>query len=273
MPVSKLLVEGKLDAEILGAILQGNPPVVRGGSKQSLPPATRTERHGGVPGVSYLRDRDFDYDPPDDTLQPVVDRMDAGTVLGWRWCRHEIENYLIDPEVVVVATQWERGAYEAALLKAAQRIRYYQIARWAVGTARRSLPPHFELYTKPDTLQDQDFGLPIDISESATVQWANEHVARYYARVGQALAPHAFSTSMTSRADCLTEALFASVTYVLLWCSGKDLLAALAPWLQTQNIPDAGAFRARMRDWIRGHPEDARRCLPEWDSLRQLVRA
>jgi hypothetical protein len=65
--------------------------------------------------------------------------------------------------------------------------------------------------------------------------------------------------------------LFASAANVLRWCSGKDLLAALEPWLQTQNLPDAGSFRAMMRDWIRGHPEEATRCLPEWDRLRQLV--
>ena len=271
MPVSKLLVEGKLDVEILSAI-DGMPPVIRGGSKQSLPPRARTERQAGSsPDVCYLRDRDFDYDPPDDVSQPVVDRTHAGIVLGWRWCRHEIENYLIDPEVVIAATTWDRAGYEAALVDAAQRIRHYQIARWVVGTARRSLPPHYELYTKPDDLQDHDFRLPRDVSESVSVQWANEHVARFYERVGQALASQAISTSIVSRAARLTESLFASAANVLLWCSGKDLLAALEPWLQTQNVPDAGALRAGMRDWIINHPENALRCLPEWDSLRQLV--
>lgn len=271
MPVSKLLVEGKLDVELLSAI-DGMPTVIRGGSKQSLRPRARTERQERkTQDVSYLRDRDFDYDPPDDSSQPVVDRIEGGTVLGWHWCRHEIENYLIDPEVVIAATTWDRAIYEAALIDAARRIRYYQIARWVVGTARRSLPPHYELYTKPDDLQDHDFRLPRDVSESVSVQWANEHVARFYERIGQALASQAISTSIEFRTARLTESLFASVASVLLWCSGKDLLAALGPWLQTQNIPDAGALRVRIQDWMINHPEDVLRCLPEWDSLRQLM--
>lgn len=272
MPVSRLLVEGKLDVEIFAALFGGRPPVDIGGSKQSLAPRARTERQGGNADVCYVRDRDFDYDPPNDAAQPVVDRTHAGRVLGWRWCRHEIENYLIDPEVVVAATNWERATYTAALVDAAQRIRYYQMARWVVGTARRSLPPHFELYTKPDDLQDHDFRLPRDVSEGVSVQWANGHVARFYARVGQALAPQAMSTSSVSCAARIAESLLAATANVLLWCSGKDLLAALEPWLQTQNLPDAGSFRAMMRDWIRGHPEDTLRCLPEWNVLRQLLR-
>lgn len=272
MPVSRLLVEGNLDVEILSAF-DGMPPVDIGGSKESLAPRARDARQRDKADVCYVRDRDFDYDPPDDTSQPVVDRMHAGIVLGWRWCRHEIENYLIDPEVVAAATSWERATYETALIEAAQRIRHYQIARWVVGTARRSLPPHFELSTKPEDLQDHDFWLPHDVSQGVSVQWANEHAARFYARVGQALVPQAISASIVSRTARLTESLFASTANVLLWCSGKDLLAALELWLRTQNLPDAGAFRAMIRDWVRGHPEDALRCLPEWDRLCQLVRA
>jgi hypothetical protein len=94
MPVSRLLVEGKLDIEILAALFGGRPPVDIGGSKQSLAPRVRNERQGGNANVYYLRDRDFDYDPADDLSQPVVDRTHAGIVLGWRWCRHEMENYL-----------------------------------------------------------------------------------------------------------------------------------------------------------------------------------
>ena len=271
MPVNMLLVEGELDVQILNAIFAGRPAVKVGGSKQSLPPRTRTEREREIQ-ASYLRDRDFDYDPPHDPTQPVVDREYKGTVLGWHWCRHEMENYLIDPEVVVVATGWDRAIYETAVIAAAQRIRHYQIARWVVGTARRSLPPHFELYTRLDELQDHELRLPDDLSERITVQWATEHVARFYARVSQAIAAEAIATSLASRTTSLTSSLLTSVVNVLLWCSGKDLLVALEPWLQTHGLPNAGAFRARMRDWIRGHPEDTLRCLPEWGRLRQLVR-
>jgi hypothetical protein len=39
VPIAKLFIEGKLEAEVLNPILQGSPVLQRGGSKNSLPAA------------------------------------------------------------------------------------------------------------------------------------------------------------------------------------------------------------------------------------------
>ncbi len=95
MLVTLLLVEGELDSQLLTPVLSGRPAVeATKGSKNALPPRTRNERNKGVAGVYYLRDRDFDYEPPEDSTLPVIDNVDhRNTIFGWRWCRHEIEIY------------------------------------------------------------------------------------------------------------------------------------------------------------------------------------
>jgi hypothetical protein len=127
VPVSVLLVEGKLDAEVLNPVL-GLLPVrltlERGGSKSSLKPKARDRRQGPT-GIAacYLRDRDFDFDPPPSAALPVVDsHVETGAVLGWRWCRHELESYLLEPRLVEAATGWNVADYSRELLAAAQSL-------------------------------------------------------------------------------------------------------------------------------------------------------
>ncbi len=160
MSVSVLLVEGKLDAEVLSPVLGTLPVRVTleaVGSKSSLKPRARDRRQGPV-GVStcYVRDRDFDFDPPVDSSQPTVDsRQETGGVLGWRWSRHELENYLLEPRLVEAATGWSAADFERELLAAARNLQHYNAARWAVGIARRSLPPFNDLPTRPAELTNE----------------------------------------------------------------------------------------------------------------------
>ena len=273
MPVSRLLVEGSLDAQVLAAILGGDTQVAPGGSKYALAPRTRVERTERGTATCYVRDRDFDYDPPDDSTRPQVDRREEGQILGWRWCRHEIENYLIDPVVVERATDWGRAAYEEALVEAALRIRHYQVARWVVGTVRRSLPPHYDLTTRPDECGNHPFRVPRDVGEASAYKWAQEHVARYHGRVADALGSDAVQAELALRTDALSEARLGSPLGALLWCCGKDLLAALEPWIQGQDTASARAFLNRLRDWAIANPEQAVAALPEWHALLDALRA
>ena len=133
MPIAKLFVEGNLESEVLNPILQGNPVLQRGGSKNSLKPRAYTERRESRVVAGYLRDRDFNYDPPEDLTRPTVNSAINGDVIGWRWCRHEIENYLIDPAIVSEAMAWTVPEVEEAVRHAAMTIRWYQAARWTVG--------------------------------------------------------------------------------------------------------------------------------------------
>lgn len=88
-----------------------------------------TERSENKKRAGYFRDRDFDYEPPADLTKPTVDHVSAGVAVGWRWCRHETENYLIDPQVVAQATKLLPADYEAALKAAAASIHHYEAAR------------------------------------------------------------------------------------------------------------------------------------------------
>ena len=104
MPIAKLFVEGKLDSEVLAPVLGGSPTVQQGGNKHALKPRARIEHCENRIAAGYLRDRDFDFDPPANLSNPTVDYMEGGVPIGWRWCRHEIENYLLEPAIIHAAT-------------------------------------------------------------------------------------------------------------------------------------------------------------------------
>ena len=53
--------------------------------------------------------------PPSDLSKPTVDAEDGNTPIGWRWCRHELENYLIEPLLVSEATGWPISEIDDAI--------------------------------------------------------------------------------------------------------------------------------------------------------------
>jgi hypothetical protein len=273
MPLSRLLVEGHLDAEVLLPLFAGNPVVTGGSPKGSLPPRTRDLRRDTGQLVCYVRDRDFDFLPPADLSQPTVDTTATGAALGWRWCRHEIEDYLIDPGVVHAAFGWDRAAFEAQLVTAARTIRHYQAARWTVGQSRQVLPPAREFPSKPAECAGHDFRLPADMTQVGTTTWVQTQAANFLASVQTALTPAALNTALTAHSTRLTDAFLSNVTNVLLWCSGKDLLTGLLPWLQIAHSLHPSQMRTRIRDWIMLNPDQTLVLLPEWDAFRNLLRA
>ncbi len=275
MPVSLLLVEGKLDMEILTAIFNGHPTVREAGAKYSLAPRTRIAREEngqGTGDICYLRDRDFDYEPPRDTSRPEIDRpYKDGSTLGWHWCRHEIENYLIDPDLVALAKAWNRDEYATALTDAATRIRHYQVARWAIGTVRRQLRPPHQLRTRPEDFGNSPYTLPTDLSAEGTSSWASAQTECFREHVERALSAHAVQIELGNRRRTLSEELLADPGSSLLWCSGKDLLAALEPWLADRNAGSPATFINQVRDWVRENPERAVASFPEWDALARML--
>lgn len=272
MPVSTLLMEGNLDGAVLNPVLAGNPAIETGCSKGSLGPRCLDQRRNGTPNVCYMRDRDYDYEPPPVLAEPIVDRVSAGVTLGWRWCRHEIENYLLDPAVVTAATGWDQVAYSAELVVAGRRLRHYQIARWCLGRVKRTVPPVTQLTGRPVEFGG-DFQVPADLTAAATAQWARDVVAGFRVRVSAVIEPAAFDQILLDREVLLTEVLLSTPEAVLTWCSGKDLFTALGAWLQPTHHLDSGNFRIVMRDWIIAHPEETVALLPEWQRLREIVRA
>jgi hypothetical protein len=273
VPIAKLFVEGKLEVQILTPILLGNPVLQQGGSKHSLKPRAGTERREKENKVDagYLRDRDFDFDPPEDLSKPTVDGTYNGIPFGWRWCRHEIENYLIDPVLVSEAMASSIPDVEEALRQAAAKIRSYEAARWTVGIVRRALPPHYELKTRPDGLNDID--LPPALEPVAVNAWASESIEGHRMPMVATTDPGAVRASLAVFAARFDDAFVADVAKVLLWFSGKDLMAGMADWLITQAVANPGAFRALLRDWIIANPMRAIELLPEWNGMTEVVRA
>lgn len=272
MPLSTLIVEGKLDAEILFAVLQGDPVVERGGSKNALKPQAREKCRGGV-ATGYLRDRDFDHEPPQDRSCAVVDSEHEGKPLGWRWVRHEIENYLIDPLIVEAALGIDQKDWSVILTEVAGRIRWYQIARWTIGEVRRNLPPHHELRTRTEDLGEK-IQLPQDIGEIPCLDWCRNDIAQYRDRIVEQMASATVESLIASRSIRVSAANLGEADNVLIWCSGKDLLAGLpSEVLLSAGTQTPGALRAKLRDWIRSHPEHALECFDEWQDLIRQIRS
>ena len=69
------------------------------------------------------------------------------------------------------------------------------------------------------------------------------------------------------------EAFVTDVAGILLWFSGKDLLAGMADWLISRGIPNPGSFLASLRNWMIANPVKVLQLLPEWNGLIEVVRA
>lgn len=289
MPVTKLFVEGDLDIELLTPILTGSPLLEKGGPKGSLRPQAKREidkdkercnKRGEEPDTSqvaagYLRDRDFDFSPPDDLSKPVIDKDIDGIPFGWRWCRHEIENYLIEPSLISSATTWPIAEVEDAIRNVARKIHYYEAARWTIGSVRRSLPPYHELNTRPDELKKKNFAIPSDLSLPTVNGWASSTIAsyrEYFIEITDEKKVNDTFSDMVARFD---DPFTDNVESVLIWFAGKDILAAMAEWLKTKNsrINHPARFVEILRDWVIANPEETLELLTEWKGLVKVLRA
>lgn len=271
MRVDTLLVEGSLDAEVLGALFAGRPLVeATKTSKDALAPRVRTERQKGKRHTYFLRDRDFDWLPPTQCRQPVPIESN-GEVLGWYWCRHELENYMLEPDVVTACLGESSAGYRKALHEAAKRLRYYEAARWAIGQARSRLPKGYMLTTRPDSISHKEFSLPPDISEAKMHDWAVSSTADYAAQVSEVLGKGVMDAHYSEFVYRLGIEGTASTNAILLWHSGKDLMCGLADWLKGIGMGSPGAFRTALRDGIRSDVERLLDIIPEWKGLVALV--
>lgn len=271
MPLAKLFVEGTLEIQVLTPILQGCPVPQQGGSKNALKPRAFNERLENRVAAGYLRDRDFDFDPPPDLTSPTVDSRDGQTPYGWRWCRHEIENYLLEPKIVSAAMARPVPEVEAALCRSGARIRTYEAGRWTIGRARRALPPHYELRTRPDGLND--IGLPSALDEATVQTWALANVKAHADVITTAIDAVTVTSSFTAFLNQFSESFVADSANVLIWFSGKDLLAGMTEWMNQYGVANPGTLRGLIRDWIIANPVRTLELLPEWSNLLRSLRA
>ncbi len=281
MPVSTLYVEGggqdPIDLSILHALLGGRPLVVPGGSKGSLRPRARNAREENSRVFAcYLRDRDFDADPPIDRSAPVVDchlQGNSGPALGWHWCRHEIESYLIDPRLVAAASTIPEATLAAALQAAAIDLQVYAAARWAIGVARRTMPSSGTLATRPAAFAGHEFRtLKVEYDEHELPEWLRDSLRQYRDLTDTALADSVLRGLLKDHIDRLAHAIHGSIEDILVWFPGKDLMAALAPSVYRGFAASPAELRQKLRNWVRSHPDQALELFPEWQALRERLR-
>ncbi len=267
MPVTKLYVEGNLDEELLGGILAGSPVVQKCGGKYGLPGiVVRERRDTANDGVYFLRDRDFDYEAAASATQlptPITSER-SGALLGWRWSRHSIECYLLEPALAARALGKPQGELEELIQQAGRELADYQAARWTVGQARAKLPLSRHLETAPEELPDE-FGLPDDRSEKASWTWLSSATREFIQPVTAAFAEEA----LRDKFDGYRIRLGAmDVRGILVWFSGKDILTFISPRLGSESPK---TIRNRLRKWVRDNPDEAVRLLPEWAELKRLL--
>lgn len=271
MPVAKLFVEGALDGILLNSVRPGDASFVIEyiGNKGALLPRARETRREKHITVCYLRDRDFDHDPSDDLTRPTVDSTDRdGSVLGWRWARHEIESYLLEPAVVSAATGWDTADYSAALVADAHRIAQYTAARWLLGRHRQRVDEARLFTTRPEL--SNPIKLPDDLSAPTSLAFLLEAIHAWERSVARP-PDDELRLHHSERATALLA--HQTVQEVLVWHSGKDLLAALAPRIHERLRIDPKTLCRRLRDWIRDHPTQALEHLSEWSGLFRHIAA
>jgi len=292
-----VFVEGSLDAKILGILLSGKLTVSgkffivqRRGYKNTLAYEAMTVAKDGN-DVCFLRDRDFDYFPPENTQQPkqiqhkeIITKIEIpipqkikGIVSGWHWCRHEIENYLLTPEIVEKTSQRRKktnlniNEYQDKLIKAAEKIRFYEAARWAIGKAKFCLPPKQELYSRPVDILNKQIAIPHDCSSDAIEKWLTKTISDFYQHISDALKEESIKQEYWHYINFFDKSFCQDITNILVWFSGKDLLSALEPWCLAKEYQNAAAFRETLTnnliEWLQRHPEEVCAILPEWKAL------
>lgn len=268
MPLAKLYVEGDLDAAIYNTIFSGIT-IVQGGTKNSLSPQARKDRTSRTAKINagYLLDRYFDFVPPGALDFPTIDAQHDGQTLGWRLNRHEIENYLIDPRVVSSTFGIEAADWEITLSQAAVKISHYQVARWTIGSVRSNLPPNYELNTKPNGVDE--LRLPADLTETASLKWCKDAIEAFRNKIEPHLSVVAIDAEIERRSETFRRESLKNFTHVLVWCSGKDLFAAV-DLLVTGDAQIRGPkdLCNRLRDWVRTNPDQFLTYYPELQELR-----
>ena len=267
MPVTKLFVEGDLDEEVLTGIFAGAPVVENRVGKYGLQGRVLRERSTtGNGGVHFLRDRDFDYEPPASAPHSPTPIFSEQTrvLVGWRWFRHSIECYLLEPALAAAALGQPKDELERLIAQTAPELGSYQAARWTVGQARAKLPPARHLETAPPECVD-DFRLPSDRSEKASWSWLATTTREFMQPVATAFAEEVLRKRFDERR---TKFAAMGAGDILVWFSGKDVLSFIAPQLGSDSPK---RLRNRLRNWVRSNPEEAVRLLPEWAELKRLV--
>lgn len=295
MPLAYLLVEGDVDASIFTEIFHGSPPCKLGGSKDTLAPQVRrcrepdknidrdestgdhkrTLKQGVM--AAYLRDRDFDFEPPPDLDQPTIDvaaKSEGEPPLGWRLNRHSIESYLLDPRVVGATFNLPEAHWEHLICTAGKEIAAYQAGRWTIAQLRSGLPRPFKLQTSASGRKE--FALPASRSRTDVETWCIQTVNSFRTAVEHALSAPAVTEAFGERCQQFSEDFCRDYRQILVWFSGKDLFTAVK---QLPELPQqlkersCETLRKTLRDWVGDNADQFLSWFPELSALKQKLNA
>lgn len=273
MPVSLLFCEGSAgspDMRVLGKLLAGRCEVRPFGSKYGMGNRVKGGREAIERGSVFgILDRDFpeEWDPPTGVPRPWI--ASDGIVLGWRWERREIENYLIDPAVVaraLGADAPQRDDYVAALGATRDRLTFYQAARAALSDCRRRFRPLSCSFGRERGREDHP--LPDDTSEEACREGIRGCVEAY--NLGQSV-----TVDEVDAAFDMLKPTFAAggarYNHYLAAFAGKDILWAMDEDIRGFDFNGVLPFREKVLVGIQNSTDDIGDWLPEWKALQEAV--
>ncbi|RCJ29261.1 hypothetical protein A6770_22690 [Nostoc minutum NIES-26] len=269
--------EGKTDSRVLSQVLDGLCQIKTIGSKYGFKEKVLMSRELKPETIiAGLRDRDFDDFEQNESLPQfipqewqVTDNQNS-IHLGWYWERKEIENYLIDPQIVIPALGEKAPSldnYQSILENSALKIYTYTAARIALSLSRVRLLPLPNNWGEKKWRILFPFGQTID---EASCRLEIQRIRTHYQ-----------STQVPQEQDIIakfTEMLthcqpggfrFDNQSY-LTFFSGKDLLCAMEEDLANLNLGTPADFRERILTGMK-KLSDVWQYLPEWQRLRQLI--
>ena len=258
---------GSPDVRVLGKVLAGRCEVRPFGSKYGMGNRVKGGREAiGRTSVFGILDRDFPevWDTPTGTPRPWI--ASDGVVLGWRWERREIENYLIDPVVVARALGKDApppDSYTAALGAARDRLTFYQAARAALSDRRRRFRQLSSSFGRKRGREDHP--LPDDPTEQACRKGIKENVEAYDA--ARCVTIEDVNAVFDTRKPEFA-AGGARYDHYLAAFAGKDIL-----WAMDEDICGFGfdgvlPFREKVLVGIQNSTDDLGDWLPEWKALQ-----
>ncbi|HVP48192.1 MAG TPA: hypothetical protein VMT32_16480 [Bryobacteraceae bacterium] len=185
--------------------------------------------------------------------------------------RKEIENYIIDPNVVVRSLGWdaERGrAYQRVLETAADAIHAYAAARTALAISRKRFNPLPSTWGRTRGADKHEF--PEDFSEGA----CREAIRNVITTHGEAQGVPVEEV-FTQFDRLLPEFRLGGIrrNAYLESYAGKDLLFAIESDLHEFGFSNAGAFREKILLGIEKTESDLGTWVREWQALREAVEA
>lgn len=264
MPVTRLVCEGALqspDVRVLSRILSGLCAVQPFGSRWGMRDRVIGMRSVGGPGAYAMVDGDFRL--ATEVREVPQDWSQGGDHLGWSWERKEIENYLLDPVVVLRAHPNPPANYAELIERAADRISAYQAARMALAFSPTRGLRLVSRFGRERGKHNHAF--PDDPSE-ATCRQEVKRILREYASQQEANLEDVLDRYQKYLVQCAPPG--ERRRQFLTFYAGKDLL-----WAMDQEIGGAAVFLEYILAGIANEPEPVHEWLPEWAALRSVVAA